>query len=128
MRKVSRDARHRADAPAFGVLLLFGCRFRRGLRSVRAVRCSPPSNPTDTDDGNVTIMGISDKAALVLRDTLRMGDWVVSVESSVGATMWEVSTTDGLTSAVTARLPGQPVCIVFERVDADAIRASPGVA
>ena len=95
--------------PLFGVLLLFGCRFRRGSRSVRAARCSPPSNPTDTDDGNITIMGISDKAALVLRDTLCMGDRVVSVESSVGATMWEVSTTDGLTSAVTARLPGQPV-------------------
>ena len=45
-----------------------------------------------------------------------MGDRVVSVESSVGAQMWEVSTTDGLTSAVTARLPGQPVRIVFERV------------
>jgi hypothetical protein len=96
---------------------------------VRAARCSPPFNLTDTDNGYVTIMGISNKAAPVVRDTLRVGDRVVSVESSVGATIWEVSTTGGLTSAVTARLPGQPVRIVFERVaareDADAVARPP---
>lgn len=47
---------------------------------------------------------------------IRVGDRVVSVESSVGGQMWEVSNTDGLTSAVTSRLPGQPVRIRFERV------------
>lgn len=70
----------------------------------------------DTDDGYVTVMGISDKAAPEVKDNLRVGDRVVSVESSVGAQMWEVHSTDGLTSAVTSRLPGQAVRILFERV------------
>ena len=61
-------------------------------------------------------MGISDKAAPDVKDNLRVGDRVVSVESSVGAQMWEVHSTDGLTSAVTSRLPGQAVRILFERV------------
>ena len=62
-------------------------------------------------------MGISDKAAQLVKDNLRIGDRVVSVESSVGAQMWDVFSTDGLTSAVTSRLPGQPVRILFERVE-----------
>eukprot|EP00581_Thalassiosira_minuscula_P005169 CAMPEP_0183735606 /NCGR_PEP_ID=MMETSP0737-20130205/47172_1 /TAXON_ID=385413 /ORGANISM="Thalassiosira miniscula, Strain CCMP1093" /LENGTH=66 /DNA_ID=CAMNT_0025969405 /DNA_START=55 /DNA_END=251 /DNA_ORIENTATION=+ len=33
-------------------------------------------NVEDTDDGYVTIMGISDKAAPVVKDTLRVGDRV----------------------------------------------------
>mmetsp|Transcript_37674 Transcript_37674/g.80459 ORF Transcript_37674/g.80459 Transcript_37674/m.80459 type:complete len:1090 (-) Transcript_37674:62-3331(-) len=73
-------------------------------------------NVEDTDDGFVTITGISDKAATVVKDVLRVGDRVVSVESSVGGQMWDVFSTDGLTSAVTSRLPGQPVRIHFERV------------
>ncbi|KAL7542112.1 hypothetical protein ACHAXR_011528 [Thalassiosira sp. AJA248-18] len=74
-------------------------------------------NVEDSDDGYVTITGISDKAAPVVRDNLLVGDRVVSVESSVGAQMWDVFSTDGLTSAVTSRLPGQTVRIVFERVE-----------
>jgi len=61
-------------------------------------------------------MGISDKAAPVVKNNLRVGDRVVSVESSVGAQMWDVYSVDGLTSAVTSRLPGQPVRISFERI------------
>jgi pentatricopeptide repeat protein len=61
-------------------------------------------------------MGISDKAAPVVQNNLRVGDRVVSVESSVGAQMWDVYSVDGLTSAVTSRLPGQPVRILFERI------------
>ena len=61
-------------------------------------------------------MGISDKAAPIVKNNLRVGDRVVSVESSVGAQMWDVYSVDGLTSAVTSRLPGQPVRISFQRI------------
>ncbi len=71
----------------------------------------------DTEDGYVTIMGISDKATPVVKERLQVGDRVISVASSVGDQMWDVYSTDGLTSAVTSRLPGQPVRLVFERVE-----------
>jgi len=61
-------------------------------------------------------LGISENAAPVVKNNLRVGDRVVSVESSMGSQMWEVYSVDGLTSAVTSRLPGQPVRISFERV------------
>lgn len=51
-----------------------------------------------------------------MSDNLRVGDRVVSVESSLGGKMWQVYNTDGLISAVTSRLPGQTVRIGFERV------------
>ncbi len=73
--------------------------------------------PEDTDDGFVTVTGISDKASEVVSENIRVGDRVLSVESSIGGQMWDVYNTDGLTSAVTARLPGQPVRIRFERVE-----------
>lgn len=75
------------------------------------------STSEDTDDGYITVTGISDKASDVVKDNIRVGDRVVSVESSVGGQMWEVYSTDGLTSAVTSRLPGQPVRIRFERIE-----------
>ena len=52
----------------------------------------------------------------MVKDNLRIGDRVVSVESSVGSQMWDVYSADGLTSAVTSRLPGQSVRMLFERV------------
>ena len=61
-------------------------------------------------------MGISDKATPVVKERLRVGDRVISVASSVGDQMWDVYSTDGLTSAVTSRLPGQSVRLLFERV------------
>ncbi len=73
--------------------------------------------PSDTDDGYVTVTGISDKASEVVAKNIRVGDRVLSVESSIGGKMWDVYNTDGLTSAVTTRLPGQPVRIRFERVE-----------
>ncbi|KAL7467566.1 hypothetical protein ACHAXS_007812 [Conticribra weissflogii] len=73
-------------------------------------------NVEDTDDGYVTVTGISDKASSVVTENLRVGDRVVSVESSLGGQMWKVYNTDGLISAVTSRLPGQSVRILFERV------------
>lgn len=75
------------------------------------------SFPSDTDDGYITVTGISDKASSIVTDNLRVGDRVVSVESSLGNKMWQVYSTDGLISAVTSRLPGQSVRIGFERVE-----------
>mmetsp|Transcript_12726 Transcript_12726/g.25465 ORF Transcript_12726/g.25465 Transcript_12726/m.25465 type:complete len:1100 (-) Transcript_12726:51-3350(-) len=74
-------------------------------------------NVEDTDDGYVTVTGISDKASEVVANNIRIGDRVLSVESSIGGQMWDVYNTDGLTSAVTTRMPGQPVRIRFERVE-----------
>ncbi|KAL7488499.1 hypothetical protein ACHAW6_014093 [Cyclotella cf. meneghiniana] len=74
-------------------------------------------NVEDTDDGYVTITGISSKASSAVTDNLRVGDRVVSVESSLGNKMWQVYNTDGLISAVTSRLPGQSVRIGFERAE-----------
>lgn len=73
------------------------------------------NNYSDTDDGYVTVTGISDKASSIVTDNLRVGDRVVSVESSLGGKMWQVYNTDALISAVTSRLPGQNVRIGFER-------------
>lgn len=73
--------------------------------------------PEDTDDGFVTVTGISDKASEVVANNIRVGDRVISVESSIGGKMWDVYNTDGLTSAVTTRIPGQPVRIRFERIE-----------
>ena len=72
-------------------------------------------NVEDTDDGYVTVTGISDKASHLVSDNLRIGDRVVAVEASLGNKMWQVYNTDGLISAVTSRLPGQSVRICFER-------------
>ena len=46
---------------------------------------------------------------------LKEGDRIVAVESSLGSKMWPVSNTDGVVSAVTSRIPGQPVKFRFER-------------
>ena len=65
----------------------------------------------------MTVTGISDKASEVVANNIRVGDRVISVESSIGGKMWDVYNTDGLTSAVTTRIPGQPVRIRFERIE-----------
>ena len=44
---------------------------------------------------------------------------MLAVESSLGGKLWPVSTVDGVISAVTARLPGQPITLRFERVRED---------
>lgn len=93
--------------------------------AIIAVFSSTPSRykRIETDDGYVVVTGISGKASSVVTDNLRVGDRVVTVESSLGGKMWPVYNTDGLTSAVTSRLPGQPVRIGFERVE-EAVEAT----
>ena len=68
------------------------------------------------DDGYVQITAINDdKASNLVKFGLRVGDRVVAVDSSLGDKLWPVSTVEGVISACTGRLPGQPVTLRFER-------------
>jgi len=70
----------------------------------------------DTEEGYVRITGFTDDAPENVSKTLKVGDRIIAVDSSLGNKMWEVSKVEGVVSAVTTRLPGQPVQIKFERV------------
>lgn len=69
----------------------------------------------DTSDGYVQISGFTDDAPSLVRDKLQVGDRIIAVDSSLGSKLWPVSNVDGTVSAVTTRLPGQPVRLRFER-------------
>lgn len=71
---------------------------------------------TDTTDGYVQISGFTDDAPDRVTKQLRLGDRIIAVDSSLGRKMWPVSSIEGVVSAVTTRLPGQPVRIRFERL------------
>jgi len=73
-------------------------------------------NIADKEDGFVTVTGFTEKASMLVRERLMIGDRVVAVESSMGGNMWPVSNVNGAVSACTSRLPGQPVRIRFERI------------
>jgi pentatricopeptide repeat protein len=70
----------------------------------------------DTEEGYVRITGFTDDAPENVIKILKVGDRIISVDSSLGNKMWAVSNVEGVVSAVTTRLPGQPVQIRFERV------------
>lgn len=70
----------------------------------------------DTQDGYVRISGFTDDAPERVVNKLKVGDRIIAVDSSLGNKMWPVSNVEGVVSAVTTRLPGQPVQIRFERV------------
>lgn len=70
----------------------------------------------DKEDGYVHVTGFTEKASMLVRERLMIGDRVVAVEASMGGNMWPVSNVNGAISACTSRLPGQPVKIRFERV------------
>ena len=74
------------------------------------------SNLADTPDGYVQISGFTDDAPQLATDKLKVGDRIIAVDSSLGSNLWPVSNVDGAVSAVTTRLPGQPVRLRFERV------------
>ncbi len=69
----------------------------------------------DTPDGYVQISGFTDDAPEKVTNSLKVGDRLIAVDSTLGK-MWPVSTVEGVVSSVTTRLPGQPVQIRFERV------------
>jgi len=69
----------------------------------------------DNKDGYVRVSGFTDDAPDHVTNTLKIGDRIIAVDSSLGSKMWPVSNVEGVVSAVTTRLPGQPVQIRFER-------------
>ena len=85
----------------------------------------------ETEDGYVEVTGFTPKASKLARCAVQPGDRILAVDSSLGERMWPVSTTEGLISAVTTRLPGQKITFRFERrgdtdYDAAAIIANDG--
>lgn len=73
-------------------------------------------NIEDTPDGRVIIASFTDSPLSLVEEALKIGDRVVAVDSSLGTKMWPVSNVEGLVSACTSRLPGQPVRLRFQRV------------
>jgi pentatricopeptide repeat protein len=73
--------------------------------------------PTNIEDSNgyVVVNGFNENAGNLVRKAVKSGDRIVAVGSSLGDTLWPVSTVAGVISACTARLPGQKVTIRFER-------------
>ena len=75
------------------------------------------STSTDQQDGTVLITGFTpDSKNSIVHEALRVGDRIVAVDSTVGKKMWPVSNVEGLVSACTTRLPGQPIKLRFERI------------
>lgn len=73
-------------------------------------------NNVDTPDGYVQISGFTDDAPQLVKDKLKVGDRIIAVDSSLGSNLWPISNVEGAVSAVTTRLPGQPVRLRFERL------------
>lgn len=69
----------------------------------------------ESGDGYVVVTGVSESACTLVQYAVAVGDRVVAVDSSLGDTLWPVSTVEGVISAVTGRLPGQGVTLRFER-------------
>lgn len=76
-------------------------------------------NLKETEDGYVEVVGFTPKASRLARYAVQPGDRIVAVDSSLGDNMWPISTTEGLISAVTTRLPGQKITFRFERTNED---------
>jgi len=72
-------------------------------------------NLQETNEGYVEVIGFTPKASKLARYAVQPGDRILAVDSSLGDRMWPVSTTEGLISAVTTRLPGQKITFRFER-------------
>mmetsp|Transcript_2856 Transcript_2856/g.8006 ORF Transcript_2856/g.8006 Transcript_2856/m.8006 type:complete len:1071 (+) Transcript_2856:141-3353(+) len=70
---------------------------------------------TKDGDAVVVVTGFSVNAPNLVRHAVQIGDRVVAVDSSLGGSLWPVTTVAGLTSACTSRLPGAPVTLQFER-------------
>eukprot|EP00560_Eucampia_antarctica_P005724 CAMPEP_0197837556 /NCGR_PEP_ID=MMETSP1437-20131217/32506_1 /TAXON_ID=49252 ORGANISM="Eucampia antarctica, Strain CCMP1452" /NCGR_SAMPLE_ID=MMETSP1437 /ASSEMBLY_ACC=CAM_ASM_001096 /LENGTH=1093 /DNA_ID=CAMNT_0043444695 /DNA_START=154 /DNA_END=3435 /DNA_ORIENTATION=- len=73
-------------------------------------------NVEDTEEGFVRVTGLTDQALDSTRQSIQNGDRIVAVNSSIGKQMWPVSSVEGLVSACTTRLPGQPVTLKIERL------------
>lgn len=75
--------------------------------------------------------GASNPRNLDVLPSLRVGDRIVAVDSSLGSQMWPVTSIAGLVSACTSRFPQQKVTLRFQRVGEDggaAEKAASGLA
>ena len=75
--------------------------------------------------------GASNPRNLDVLPSLRVGDRIVAVDSSLGSQMWPVTSIAGLVSACTSRFPQQKVTLRFQRVGQDggaAEKAASGLA
>jgi len=70
----------------------------------------------DTKDGFVQISGFTDDVPTYVKSKLQVGDRIIAADASLGSKLWPISSVEGAVSAVTTRLPGQPVRLRFERV------------
>jgi pentatricopeptide repeat protein len=61
------------------------------------------------------VTGFTEIAPKLVKYAVKVGDRILAVDSSLGGSMWPVSTTAGVISACTSRLPGQSVTMRFER-------------
>lgn len=72
---------------------------------------------TTDRDGFVVVTGLTEDAKKsIVAKTVKVGDRIVAVDSTIGNKMWPVSNVEGLVSACTTRLPGNPVKLLFDRV------------
>jgi len=69
----------------------------------------------ETPDGYVQVTGFTENAPRLVKYAINIGDRILAVDSSIGGSMWPVSTAAGVISACTSRLPGQSITIRFER-------------
>ena len=68
-----------------------------------------------TKDGFVEVTGFTANAQKLARFAINVGDRILAIDSSLGDRMWPVSTVEGVISACTSRLPGQPIRMRFAR-------------
>ena len=69
----------------------------------------------ENEEGYVEVTGFNENASNLVRYAVRVGDRVIAIDAALGDRMWPVSTVEGVISACTSRLPGQPVKMKFER-------------
>lgn len=71
-------------------------------------------------DGFIIVTEIKESiASNLVKHAVAVGDRVVAIESALGGKLWPVSTVEGAISAVTGRIPGTSVAILFEKMNAD---------
>lgn len=61
------------------------------------------------------VTGFTANAQKLTRYAVNIGDRILAVDSAMGDRMWPVSTVEGVVSACTSRLPGQPIRMRFAR-------------
>jgi pentatricopeptide repeat protein len=73
----------------------------------------------------VQVTGFTEIASKLVKYAVNVGDRILAVDSSLGGSMWPVSTTAGVISACTSRLPGQSVTMRFERSTVNMVEEPP---